>query len=173
MMMFSNFGGKKNPKPIENIFTMNRILVLFVLFFSILVFTHGHSVNHIISGLHNIQLNNQSFTTIEDPRNCLAVYSNFCGPSYSRGLWWSGCYGSNISIDHSDPLSGKPIDDVDSCCRIHDHCCIHNRGNCSRCDSEIIDCLEKKECTSDSPWGCSIIRTVMINFFKYRGETCC
>lgn len=119
---------------------------------------------------------NSSFTTIEDPRNCLYVMGNYCGPGWSLGKWWSGCYGFDTPISESNPLSGFSSNKVDECCKFHDFMCLESRAkntSCSYADEQMIHCLQNTYCDEKDNYYCSIARLTMLNFFKYRGNTCC
>ncbi|MFD2445066.1 phospholipase [Bacillus sp. CGMCC 1.16607] len=60
-----------------------------------------------------------------DNRQNRCIFPNYrwCGPS---------CSGP-----------GRPINDVDACCRRHDLCYDQRKSSC-RCDSEFLDCLRPK-----------------------------
>lgn len=94
---------------------------------------------------------------------CVKVHGHYCGPGWCDNQAW-GC-GTKKNVKNCNTNRGV-VSESDACCRAHDRCCIANRNNCGKCDSNFVKCLKRAS-------GNSIVRNSMIWFFEHRGNDCC
>jgi hypothetical protein len=109
--------------------------------------------------------------------SCAKIYGNYCGPGWCGSGYFHGCNGTPQTKTCNTNV--KPKDALDSCCQVHDKCCLDAKakGNsCSNCDANLIACTGKAKCKTFD-FGCKAARFGIKEFFKARHlfskKSCC
>jgi hypothetical protein len=137
------------------------------------IFTSEESneLHNSVSKLDNILNINLSFGDSKRWQMCTALWGRYCGPGYCDGNKWDQCSDSKGDQKNCN-FYGSVKDNVDSCCRQHDKCCVNARTNpngCMHCRSEIISCLDNTNTNSPSE---AVIKQTFKLFFKNRIGCC-
>jgi hypothetical protein len=117
--------------------------------------------------------------------SCMKIHGNYCGPGWCAGKWWGACDGGGKASIQTCPAtsgatSSKPKDAVDSCCRMHDECCIDSRKpnpakSAPACDQAIIACLQSSNTKCGGNWfskaECNIMKEGIKFFFETRSKS--
>jgi hypothetical protein len=72
--------------------------------------------------------------------NGIKIYGNFCGPNYCGGQKFKGAEGPKCLWGVS------PKDSLDECCKLHDKCCGFSGTRGTKCNKEILSCVNKVKC---------------------------
>ena len=87
---------------------------------------------------YELSNNNRSLTV---PSVRFRLCGAYCGPGWCNNIWLdeNNCDTSVEPERHK--LTGYSC--ADSCCKLHDKCCGHDKHTQHNCNKEIVDCLSK------------------------------